>query len=180
MPIEGGKASATQRQRWEHGRRELKWRMLAPLLGSPHLRPLEKILAAIELTMPTMVSLIGIFLLLSCVTCCRLPAMLAGREYLFATLIGVSATIALLAIGVLGLSPFLLSLVPWRIGHSLLYFPYYAAWKMLLSLKARPDSWVRTGREYASHEPDSPDGIQRPHRVPRQPLPSTPGRNLEI
>jgi hypothetical protein len=147
MPSEGGRASMTQRQRWEHGRRELKRKMLSPLLKSPHLAPLEKAISAIELTMPTMVCLLGIFLILSLAASVRLPGILARHHYVLGSVIGGSYSIAITGVVMLSLSPFLLAFLPWRISRSLLHVPIYAGWKVIVALKARPDAWIRTARE---------------------------------
>jgi cellulose synthase/poly-beta-1,6-N-acetylglucosamine synthase-like glycosyltransferase len=153
MLSQGGGASANQRQRWEAGRSELKRKMLGPLLRSAHLGWKEKAASVIELTMPTMVSLCGVFLVLSLLALIRMPDIFAQQEILLASLIGLPLSIAFLALAIQFASPFLLSFLPWRFAVSLLHFPHYAIWKLLIALKARPRMWVRTTRESASRVP---------------------------
>jgi cellulose synthase/poly-beta-1,6-N-acetylglucosamine synthase-like glycosyltransferase len=147
MLSRGGSASVTQRQRWESGRRELRRKMLGPLLRSIHLGWIEKTASVIELTMPTTISLIGLYLLLSLWTFFRVPDVLARHGYGLVFLIALSHLVATLTFAIRTTSPFLLSLLPWRFGLSLVYLPYFALWKTVVALKARPRTWVRTARE---------------------------------
>ena len=71
--------------------------MLGPLLRSPHLGWIEKTASVIELTMPTMTSLIFAYLLLSCLTYSSLRDVLERREYVLAFVIGFCQSIATLA-----------------------------------------------------------------------------------
>ena len=147
MLSQGGSASVCQRQRWESGRSKLKRKMLGPLLRSTHLGWVEKVASAIELTMPTMISLSCVYLLLSLLAYLRLQSMLERQEYALVFVIGLCQSVAILALAVQAVSPFLLSLLPWRFGLSLLYVPYYVMWKMVVAFKTRPSKWVRTPRE---------------------------------
>ncbi|MGP0067892.1 MAG: glycosyltransferase family 2 protein [Isosphaeraceae bacterium] len=147
MLSRGGSASANQRRRWETGRSEARRKMLGPLLRSPHLGWIEKTASVIELTMPTMTSLIFAYLLLSCLTYSSLRDVLERREYVLAFVIGFCQSIATLALAMLAASPFLLSMLPWRFARSFLYLPYYAMWKLGVALRAGPARWVRTPRE---------------------------------
>jgi cellulose synthase/poly-beta-1,6-N-acetylglucosamine synthase-like glycosyltransferase len=147
MLASGGQALENQRRRWENGRRELRRKMLWPILRSPHLKPVDKIASFLELSMPTAASLGAAFLALSLALAFRVPAMIASRGYGYLTLIGTCHSIATLAMLVQLLSPFLLSFLPWRFALSLFYFPYYACWKFLVALRGRPTDWVRTDRE---------------------------------
>ncbi len=45
------------------------------------------------------------------------------------------------------ISPFLAMRLPLRYLSSLLLFPFYVAWKLMISLAGRPRQWVRTARE---------------------------------
>ena len=60
----GGQGAAAQRRRWEFGRGELKKRLFGPIVRSQQLNPLEKITSLIELTMPSMVAMAGLYLCL--------------------------------------------------------------------------------------------------------------------
>ena len=66
MLPDGGEAAANQRRRWEFGRSEIKKRMLGPVFRSRKLSWIEKVPSTIELTMPTMVTLLTEFIALSC------------------------------------------------------------------------------------------------------------------
>ena len=179
MLRQGGGAAASQRQRWEHGRKQVKREMLRPLLCSPDLGPIEKIVSVIELTMPTNVSLVCIYLFLSIFVFSCLPRALARHEYPIAILIGVPHAVATLGLATHALSPFLLSFLPWRFGLSLAYFPFYAIWKILVVLQARPRTWVRTTREAALSVPSSEYTAPWNRRVslcPPRPVPGINGR----
>jgi cellulose synthase/poly-beta-1,6-N-acetylglucosamine synthase-like glycosyltransferase len=147
MLSRGGEALLNQRRRWESGRRELRRKMFWPLLHSCKLGPLEKIAALVELTMPTAATLCAAYLAFSLALALRFPVMLSSGGYGYVILIGICHAIATLALLVQLVSPFLLSFLPWRFAWSLLYFPYYACWKLAVSLRPRPGVWVRTERE---------------------------------
>jgi cellulose synthase/poly-beta-1,6-N-acetylglucosamine synthase-like glycosyltransferase len=147
MLTRGGRASVAQRRRWESGRRELRSKLLRPLLRSPHLRPLEKVASLVELTMPTTVSLCLAYLVLSLAAAARLPDIVGRWGLASHALMALCWLIATLALAVQFVSPFLLSFLPWRYGLSMVFFPYYACWKALVALRSPPKAWTRTMRE---------------------------------
>jgi cellulose synthase/poly-beta-1,6-N-acetylglucosamine synthase-like glycosyltransferase len=147
MLSRGGSASVSQRQRWESGRNDLKRRMLGPLLRSTHLGWTEKMASVIELTMPATTSLICAYVLLSLLAYLRIWDMLGRREYAPVFVIGLCHSVATLALAIQAASPFLLSMLPWRFGLSLLYLPYYVMWRFMVAFKTKPSKWVRTTRE---------------------------------
>jgi cellulose synthase/poly-beta-1,6-N-acetylglucosamine synthase-like glycosyltransferase len=149
----GGEALENQRRRWENGRRSLRRKLLWPIVRSPHLKPVDKIASLLELTMPTAASLGTAYLALCLALAVRLPVMITSRGSGYLTLIGACHSIATLALLVQLLSPFLLSFLPWRFALSLLYFPYYACWKLVVALRGRPKDWVRTEREPLHRSP---------------------------
>jgi cellulose synthase/poly-beta-1,6-N-acetylglucosamine synthase-like glycosyltransferase len=151
-----GGAAADQRRRWEGGRRLLRRLMLGPLLRTPHLGPVEKIAALIELTMPTAGSLGVAYLFLSLLVAARSPGMLDRCGPTFLTLMGLGHATATLALALHLVSPFLLSFLPWRFGLSLLYFPYYVCWRALVASRPAPPTWVRTVREPAAMGANAP------------------------
>ena len=61
---QGGQGAAAQRRRWEFGRSELKKRLFGPIVRSRYLNPVEKLTSLIELTMPSMVAMAGVYLCL--------------------------------------------------------------------------------------------------------------------
>ena len=82
------------RRRWETGRRQLRSRMLRPLLGSPHLGLLKKAALAIELTMPTASTLCSVYLLLSVLLAVRAPSLLAEQRLALLAVLAVSHVVA--------------------------------------------------------------------------------------
>ena len=52
-----------------------------------------------------------------------------------------------LALAVYAISPFLAMRLPWRYLGTIMLFPVYLGWKMVVSLRGRPEEWVRTARE---------------------------------
>jgi cellulose synthase/poly-beta-1,6-N-acetylglucosamine synthase-like glycosyltransferase len=147
MPTRGGKGAAAQRHRWEHGRSELKWRMLGPLVQSTCLGWSQKIASLLELTMPTAVVLFCTYLLLTFLAIVRLPYLYSHQGNSFFHLIVFFHAIATVGLLVYAASPFIMSLIPVRFARSLFYIPYYALWKMTVRLRGRPNAWVRTARE---------------------------------
>ena len=152
MLSRGGKASETQRNRWESGRRALRRRMIGPLLRSTQLGWLEKMAAFIELTMPSGTSMFWLYLLLASLACVRGPYILERHEFGLLITIVISLVIATFSFVALLSSPFFLSFLPWRFGLSLAYAPYYAIWKTVVAFKGRPQTWVPTVRENTTPE----------------------------
>ncbi len=142
---QGGKAAVAQRKRWEFGRREVARRALPPLLRSPHLGLLEKFASVLELTMPPMVMLI--FYYLCAVTANVLVLRSAGVAAALALFLTVSSCVMTLALLVHAICPFFVYGLPWSYLWTLFYVPFYAFWKLLATLGARPTQWVRTARE---------------------------------
>jgi hypothetical protein len=142
---QGGQAAASQRRRWEFGRREVRRRALLPLLRSAHLNLTEKVASVLDLTMPPMVLILGYCL---CVTAANLVVLLGTRHPagLALFLIGSSLLMSL-ALMVHALCPFFVFRLSWSYLLTLLYLPVYAAWKLPTLFKGRPTQWVRTARE---------------------------------
>ncbi len=142
---QGGKAAASQRRRWEFGRRDLSRRVLVPLLRSTHLNLIEKFASVVELTMPPMVLLLFYYF---CVIGANLVILLGTQHspWLSALLIGSSLLMSL-ALMVHAICPFLVFQLSWSYLLSLLYLPLYAVWKLPAMFSGRPKQWVRTARE---------------------------------
>lgn len=140
MLVGGGQASASQRRRWEYGRKEVTRRFVRRCLASRHMGPVEKAVALLELTLPTAVALGLVYLL---VGAANLAAFALGGSPLFlAWTVLATAALAGYALG-----PFVLFGVPWRYLLTLAWVPYFAVWKGWVALQGRPGSWVRTTRE---------------------------------
>jgi cellulose synthase/poly-beta-1,6-N-acetylglucosamine synthase-like glycosyltransferase len=146
----GGKPAASQRQRWESGRREVARRMFNPLLRSPRLGTLAKLAAIIELTTPPMVRLLLYYL---CVLALNVLLIVFGGlpAGYSAVLIGFCALMSL-AIVLYGIAPFLVFGLSWEYMIIFFYIPFYAVWKLLTALGGKPSHWVRTPREQAINQ----------------------------
>jgi hypothetical protein len=143
----GGQAAADQRLRWEFGRGEIRQKYLGPLLRSPELGWGEKMIGACELTMPSMAWLAIIYLCIVGFDALAWfgrsePQFAGARGFLLAC--GASMTVAL---ALYAISPFLIMRLPWRYLSTIVLFPFYMVWKLLISLQGRPLEWVRTARQ---------------------------------
>jgi hypothetical protein len=58
-----------------------------------------------------------------------------------------SSVVMTLALVAYAISPFLAMRLPLKYGSSILAFPFYLGWKLLISIGGRPQQWVRTMRE---------------------------------
>jgi cellulose synthase/poly-beta-1,6-N-acetylglucosamine synthase-like glycosyltransferase len=151
----GGEAAAKQRQRWEFGRREVRRRILGPILRSEHLTLLEKLACALELTIPTTMRLAAFSMLtlaldLTAVLFLFLQPSVphAGSpDFVGICLLLASSLFITVTFAIQALSPFLVFRLPWSYLGTLAYVPFYAAWKLVIARKGRPDQWVRTARE---------------------------------
>jgi len=148
MLARGGPAAAAQRKRWEFGRKALKARVIPALLRPSRLGLGERIVSLLEVTMPTMVGMLAIalvLLLLNAWGIARSP-LPSATGYFFAG----SGVLILLSLSLYALTPFVVFGLPWSYLQSLMYFPFYAAWKAVITLGGRPTQWVRTAREKAA------------------------------
>lgn len=147
MLASGGKAAATQRSRWEFGRRDIRKKYLGPLLRSNELTWGEKAIAACELTIPTMAGMALIYAFVAGIDALAWlalpdPRFTIVRGFLLAC--GVMMTVALATYAI---SPFLVMRLPLKYGFSVMLFPFYLSWKLLVSIGGRPQRWIRTSRE---------------------------------
>jgi 1,2-diacylglycerol 3-beta-glucosyltransferase len=143
----GGTAAAHQRRRWEFGRLDIRNKYLGQLLRSNDLGWLEKLVSACELTIPSMAVLAIIYLGIVAVDdfmwlVTRGSHVRILREFLLAC--GVFMTVAL---GAYAISPFVVMRLPIKYLSSVVLFPFYMSWKLLVSVGGRPQQWVRTMRE---------------------------------
>jgi 1,2-diacylglycerol 3-beta-glucosyltransferase len=147
MPSRGGAAAAAQRRRWESGRRALRGPFLGPLLRSPRIGPLAKVLYVIDLVFPPLVTLVlGLLMAASLHLEARLdPRLLTTARWLLPVHGGMAVVLACYAMG-----PFFALNLPVRYLASLAALPYYAAWKLLIVTGRNPTAWVRTPREPAT------------------------------
>ena len=143
MVSRGGAGAASQRQRWERGRQELRGSFRRDLRRS-RLGTVARLGYGLDLDFPPLSRLVAALGLVSLVVvAARLlagpgPTQLAG-------LIGV-ATWWMVFFSYL-VSPFLVMGLPLRYASSLLHAPYYIAWKATLGRLKKPAGWIRTPRE---------------------------------
>ena len=144
-------AAKSQRMRWEEGRRSMRARFLHPLLFLSNLSVYEKLMYLLELTLPSLVSLMLLLILAASAHLLGRPdSVLGSLSWWLRYVHGLMAAVLLAYV----LSPFVVLRLPRRYLRSLLYVSRYAVWKLALGLSPRPSSWVRTAREPRS------DGLQ--------------------
>ena len=160
MLARGGKAAASQRQRWERGRQELRRRMLLPLLMSRHLGWYQKLASPLELTVPPSMFSCLFFVTLflaNLLVCLSTPASLTVQT--FFAVWSLTMTLAVLAHA---LARFVVFGLPWSYLLLVPYVPFYAVRKFLVSLRGTPKAWVRTARE-SRQAVSSPPGEKLNH-----------------
>jgi cellulose synthase/poly-beta-1,6-N-acetylglucosamine synthase-like glycosyltransferase len=142
----GGKAAASQRQRWEFGRREVQRTYLPPLLRAGGINPGDKLLSLLELTIPPMGTLLSVFAGLVLLDWLTVLFPLGAGPVSRWLLLSCSAVMTA-GVGLYAVSPFVAMRLPWRYATTLVWAPAYFAWKVLVRLAGRPTGWVRTQRE---------------------------------
>jgi cellulose synthase/poly-beta-1,6-N-acetylglucosamine synthase-like glycosyltransferase len=147
MLTTGGKAAASQRQRWEFGRQEVRSKYLLLLLRSRQIGRREKLLGFFELSLPTMGTLLTTYAILMVWNFLASWSSRADGGLPKGGLFLACNFFMTVALGVYVLSPFVAMRLPWRFFWALASFPIYMAWKVLVSLRGRPKEWVRTPRE---------------------------------
>jgi len=131
-----------QRQRWESGRKSVRYKFTQRVLETGSLGLGEKILCLLELYMPTLTKLasfVGIAAALSWLT---ISPNQPGFLILGATHLAILAILVSYL-----LSPYWLGLLPWQYALYLLYSPMYMLWKVDLLFRKPPTVWIRTARE---------------------------------
>jgi cellulose synthase/poly-beta-1,6-N-acetylglucosamine synthase-like glycosyltransferase len=144
MVSRGGSGAASQRQRWEVGRRSLRGRFAGLLAGSPSLGLSRKACYLLDLFFPPLVTLaLGLVAASSVHILAAFDGRFAPGSHL---LLPVHA--AMLGIFVVyAVSPTFILALPPRYLTSLLALPYYVAWKLFIAVGRGPKAWVRTPRE---------------------------------
>jgi cellulose synthase/poly-beta-1,6-N-acetylglucosamine synthase-like glycosyltransferase len=151
MLSQGGSAAASQRQRWEFGRRDIRRRVIGPLLRSSRLHGIEKFVCFLEVTMPATVTVLAAYLCLLIANLVTLFAVELPASSAISVILMFSSGLSTLALLLHTLSPFLVFRLPWDYLLIFLYLPFYAIWKLLVSLRGRPSRWIRTFRENPAH-----------------------------
>ncbi len=144
MVSKGGPGAASQRRRWEAGRRSLRGKFAVPLATSPSLGIFRRMFYLIDVFFPPLVTLVLILVMTASVHV--LAALTAGFSIVSRHLLPIHG--AMLAVLLTyGISPFLALKLPSRYLLSLLCLPYYVGWKIVIGLGKGPQNWVRTPRE---------------------------------
>lgn len=150
MVSRGGPGAASQRRRWEGGRRALRASFRDALGRSRHLPASKKILYSLDLEYPPLGRLAGLLSLASVVATGGSAwrgggggwaAVLALLEFYWACMIAYVA------------SPIVVVRLPVRYLANLIYAPFYLAWKLAIGLGAAPLEWIRTPREASAEAP---------------------------
>jgi cellulose synthase/poly-beta-1,6-N-acetylglucosamine synthase-like glycosyltransferase len=147
MPSNQSDAAASQRRRWEFGRREVRVKFTKPLLLSRHIGWWEKLTSFLELTLPSLAWLVTLYFVAVILN----VGVFLSPEFrergglgwpLAAASLFMTATLFVYAV-----SPFLALKLPWKYGAGLAFFPVYLFWKLSVMVQGRPRQWVRTARE---------------------------------
>ena len=145
MVSKGGPGAASQRRRWEAGRRSLRGKFAGPLAGSPVLGLRRKVLLLIDLYFPPLVTL-GDRTVGGGERPCSSRGSTGDSSRPVRRLLPIHAAM-LLTMVAYALSPVAAMGLPARYLLSMLALPYYIAWKLLIGSRRRPEGWVRTPRE---------------------------------
>jgi cellulose synthase/poly-beta-1,6-N-acetylglucosamine synthase-like glycosyltransferase len=145
MVSRGGAGAASQRHRWEAGRRSLRGKFAGELGRSKKLGAYSKLSYLLDLFFPPLATLALALVAASSVHALAWldPRFVPASRILLpihAAMAGTFLAYAASPLAVMGL--------PARYLASLLALPYYVAWKIFIALGRRsPKTWVRTPRE---------------------------------
>lgn len=144
MVSRGGPGAASQRRRWEEGRRSLRGRFARQLVRSSSLSMPIKACYLVDLFFPPLVTLTIALLAVSGIDVLSLvdpphaaiaSSLLPIHDAMWATLVAYA------------LAPVMVMKLPPRYLGSLINLPTYAIWKVSLAFGRRSRGWVRTPRE---------------------------------
>ena len=144
MVSRGGPGAASQRRRWEVGRRSLGRKFAGELSKSGSLGILSKSVYLLDLFFPPLATLaLGLVAASSVHGLAALAPRFGPASLGLLPVHAIMATIFL----VYALSPPAIMGLPARYMVSLLALPYYVSWKIFVALGRTPKAWVRTPRE---------------------------------
>jgi cellulose synthase/poly-beta-1,6-N-acetylglucosamine synthase-like glycosyltransferase len=144
MVSKGGPGAASQRRRWEAGRRSLRGKFAGGIAKSPVLGLFVKASYLLDLFFPPLAKLA-----LGLVAVSSLHALALADARFFPASHGLLPVHAVM-VGIFlayAASPTLVMRLPARYLASLLALPYYVGWKAWVALGRAPKTWVRTPRE---------------------------------
>ncbi len=133
---QGGAAAASQRQRWEHGRKALRKLFTSELLRHRQLGLGQKAYYLFDLYM----------LPLSKLATWQLLATLGAVVFGLTGLVSIQL-LMFFSMAVYALTPFFVLGLPLRYLLALRFLPAYVLWKLWLYGQRAPRQWIRTGRE---------------------------------
>lgn len=144
MVSRGGAGAASQRQRWEEGRRGLRATFRWPLRDSNRLSPWRKAILRLDLEFPPLGGLVAKLTLASLIAAVALPF---GRDRATAFPLATLLAAEWLVLAAYVASPVAVVGLPARYLLSGLSVPYYLFWKLAVGRMKKPAGWVRTPRE---------------------------------
>jgi cellulose synthase/poly-beta-1,6-N-acetylglucosamine synthase-like glycosyltransferase len=144
MVSKGGPGAASQRRRWEAGRRSLRGKFAGAIAKSRALSLTAKASYLLDLFFPSLATLA-----LGLVAASSVHALaLADARFVPVSRNLVAVHSAMVSIFIVyAASPTVVMELPARYLASLLALPYYIAWKIWVALRRAPKTWVRTPRE---------------------------------
>ena len=144
MVSRGGAGAASQRRRWEAGRRSLRGKFAGELARAGSLNLLVRASYLLDLFFPPLATLALGLIVVSSVH------GFAALDSRFVTISRVLRPVHLIMAAIFSayaMSPSAIMGLPLRYLASLLALPYYIAWKIVVALGRAPKAWVRTPRE---------------------------------
>ncbi len=147
MPTSHNSAAADQRRRWEFGRRELRGKFIRPLLLSRQLGVWQNVVSVLELTIPSLGWLVILYLMVVTLDACAVGSAALPYQGVLGWSLVAASLFMTAALCAHALSPFLALKLPWKYAASIVFFPVYVVWKLLVVVQGRPRQWVRTARE---------------------------------
>ncbi len=133
----------TQRQRWEEGRSQLKRLFTRDVLKSGHLSFFAKGIALADLWMLPLSRFVSGLLLTGI---WAVAGVFLDGPVLLRWGCWIVCGLGFLGLGLYGLLPTVKLGMPLKDLKPLGYAPFYMIWKLFVSLKPRPQGWVRTPR----------------------------------
>ena len=158
------KHAANQRRRWEFGRGDIRKKYLGPLLRSADLGWGDKVLSTCELTIPSMATLALIYLVVAGLDVIAWCMTTGSTDSVMRACLVASPVVMTVGLCAYAISPFLVMRLPLKYVSTLLLFPFYVGWKLIISLAGRPRQWVRTAREPGAMNARGP-GRNEPLRI---------------
>lgn len=147
-----GPAAASQRRRWEAGRRAIPRKFIGVVARSSSLNLYRKLMYVVQMTLPPLVTLAVALLIASSLH--PLSLIAPGLSNSSRMSLPIHAAMASVLMAYV-LCPVIVMGLPVRYLRDLMIVPYYAVWKIAVSVGRAPSTWVRTRRETRSRAEES-------------------------